>query len=109
MVTGRGCFPVGERGHRWLTESRPAVPSSGTHICVPRGSGIAFHGAGQESVRRVAVFMSTTPDEPESQALQTGTSLNSLSLVRVVMGQSSGWPISLDKIVNPPEGDNVVA
>src|SRR2546429_501898 len=23
-------------------------------------------------------------------------------------GQSSGWPISLDKIVNPPEGDNVV-
>jgi hypothetical protein len=29
----RGCFPVGERGHRWLPESRPAVPSSGTHLC----------------------------------------------------------------------------
>jgi hypothetical protein len=57
----------------------------------------------------VAVLMSTTPDEPESQALQSGTSLNSFSFVRVVMGQSSRWPISLDKIVNPPEGDNVVA
>ena len=39
----------------------------------------------------MAVLMSTTPDEPESQALQSGTSLNSFSLVRVVMG-------------NPPAG-----
>ena len=70
---------------------------------------LPFTAQAQESVRRVAVLMSTTPDEPESQALQSGTSLNSSSLVRVVMGQSSGWPISLDKIVNPPEGDNVVA
>jgi len=82
MVTGRGCFPVDERGHRWLPESRPAVPSSGTHICVPRGSGIAFHRAG------------TGERAPRGRA---------------VMGQSSGWPISLDKIVNPREGDNVVA
>ena len=70
---------------------------------------LPFTAQAQESVRRVAVLMSTTPDEPESQALQSGTSLNSFSLVRVVMGQSSGWPISLDKIVNPREGDNVVA
>ena len=70
---------------------------------------LPFTAQAQESVRRVAVLMSTTPDEPESQALQSGTSLNSFSLVRVVRGQSSGWPISLDKIVNPPEGDNVVA
>src|SRR5262249_40857731 len=52
--------------------------------------------------------MSTTPDEPESQALQSGTSLNSSSRAGCY-GQSSGWPISLDKTVNPPEGDNVVA
>ena len=103
MVTGRGCFPVGERGHRWLPESRPAVPSSGTHVCVPRGSGIAFHRAGTGERR------STTPDEPESQALQSGTSLNSFSLVRVVMGNPPAGRFSLDKIVNPPEGDNVVA
>jgi hypothetical protein len=64
---------------------------------------LPFTAQAQESVRRVAVLMSTTPDEPESQALQSGTSLNSFSLVRVVMGQSSGWPISLDKIVNPLE------
>ena len=63
----------------------------------------------QESVRRVAVLMSMTPDEPESQALQSGTSLNSSSLVWVVIGNPPGWPISLDKIVNPPEGNNVVA
>src|SRR5262249_7786353 len=36
MVTGRGYFPVGERRHRWLPESRPAVPSSGTHMCTAR-------------------------------------------------------------------------
>src|SRR5262249_31083737 len=36
MVTGRGYFPVGERGHRWLPESRPAVPSSGAHMCTAR-------------------------------------------------------------------------
>ena len=36
MVTGRGYFPVGERGHRWLPESRPAVPSSATHMCTAR-------------------------------------------------------------------------
>jgi hypothetical protein len=68
---------------------------------------LPFTAQAQESVRRVAVLMSRTPDEPESQALQSGTSLNSFSLVRIVMG--TGWPISLDKIVNPPEGDNVVA
>ena len=102
MVTGRGCFPVGERGHRWLPESRPALPSSAL-ICVLRGSGIAFHRAGTGERR------STTPDEPESQALQSGTSLNSFSLVRVVMGNPPAGRFSLDKIVNPPEGDNVVA
>src|SRR5262249_26631779 len=37
MVTGRGYFPVGERGHRWLQESRPAVPSSCTHMCTAQG------------------------------------------------------------------------
>jgi hypothetical protein len=52
---------------------------------------LPFTAQAQESVRRVAVLMSTTPDEPESQALQSGTSLNSFSLVRVVMG-------------NPPAG-----
>src|SRR5262249_35601143 len=36
MVTGRGYFPVGERGHRGLPESRPAGPSSGTHSCTAR-------------------------------------------------------------------------
>src|SRR5262245_42772165 len=36
IVTGRGCFPVGERGHWWHPESRPAVPSSGTHMCTAR-------------------------------------------------------------------------
>ena len=80
-----------------LRSPRPAL------ICVPRGSGIAFYQA-QESLRRVAVLRYTTPDEPESQALQSRTSLNSFSFVRV--GQSSGWPNSLDKIVNPRQGDN---
>ena len=61
---------------------------------VPRGSGIAFHREGTGERARVAVLMSTTPDEPESQALQSGTSLNSFSLVRVVMGQSSGGACS---------------
>ena len=70
---------------------------------------LPFTAQAQESVRRVAVLMSTTPDEPESQALQSETSLNSSSLVRGCHGQPSGWPISLDKTVNPPEGDNVVA
>ena len=65
---------------------------------------LPFTAQAQESVRRVAVLMSTTPDEPESQALQSRTSLNSFSFVRV--GQSSGWPNSLDKIVNPRQGDN---
>ena len=27
MVTGQGVLSVGERGHRWLPETRPAVPS----------------------------------------------------------------------------------
>ena len=36
MVTGRGYFPVGERGNRWLPESRPAFPS-GTHMCTVQG------------------------------------------------------------------------
>jgi len=69
---------------------------------------LPFTAQAQESVRRVAVLMSTTPDEPESQALQSGTSLNSSSRAGC-HGQSSGWPISLDKTVNPPKGDNVVA
>ena len=43
MVTGRGYFPVGERGHRWLQESRPAVPSSGTHMCTVQGRQPAQH------------------------------------------------------------------
>src|SRR5262245_14549796 len=47
---------------------------------------LPFTAQAQESVRRVAMLMSTTPDEPESQALQSGTSLSSSSLVRVVMG-----------------------
>ena len=102
MVTGRGYFPVGERGHRWL-------PESGTHMCTARQRHCLSPRKHRESVRREAVFMSTTPDEPESQALQSETSLNSSSLVRGCHGQPSGWPISLDKIVNPPEGDNVVA
>jgi hypothetical protein len=76
---------------------------------VPRGSGIAFHRAGTGERARVAVLMSTTPDEPESQALQSGTSLNSSSLMRVVMGNPPAGRSPLDKIVNPPEGDNVVA
>ena len=109
MVTGRDAFPsvsVGIGGSQKvdLRSPRPAL------IYVHRAAAaLPFTAQAQESVRRVAVLMSTTPDEPESQVLQSGTSLNSFSLVRVVMGQSSGWPISLDKIVNPPEGDNVVA
>jgi hypothetical protein len=71
---------------------------------VPRGSGIAFHRAGTGERARVAVLMSTTPDEPESQALQSGTSLNSSSLMRVVMGNPPAGRSPLDKIVNPPEG-----
>ena len=107
MVTGRDAFPsvsVGIGGSQKvdLRSPRPAL------ICVPRGSGIAFYQA-QESLRRVAVLMSTTPDEPESQALQSGTSLNFVLSRAGCHGQSSGWPISLDKTVNPPEGDNVVA
>ena len=70
---------------------------------------LPFTAQAQESVRRVAVLMSTTPDEPESQALQSGTSLNSSSLMRVVMGNRPAGRSPLDKIVNPPEGDNVVA
>ena len=69
---------------------------------------LPFTAQAQESVR-VAVLMSTTPDEPESQALQSGTSLNSSSLMRVVMGNAPAGRSPLDKIVNPPEGDNVVA
>src|SRR5262252_8979251 len=34
---------------------------------------LPFTAQAQESVRRVAVLTSTTPDEPESQALQSGT------------------------------------
>ena len=102
MVTGRDAFPsvsVGIGGSQKvdLRSPRPAL------MCVPRGSGIAFHRAGTGERR------STTPDEPESQALQSGTSLNSFSLVRVVMGNPPAGRFSLDKIVNPPEGDNVVA
>jgi hypothetical protein len=74
---------------------------------VPRGSGIHRAGTGERA--RVAVLMSTTPDEPESQALQSGTSLNSSSLMRVVMGNPPAVRSPLYKIVNPPEGDNVVA
>ena len=70
---------------------------------------LPFTAQAQQSVRRVAVLMSTTPDEPESQALQSGTSLNFVLSRAGCHGQSSGWPISLDKTVNPPEGDNVVA
>ena len=92
MVTGRGCFPVGERGHRWLPESRPCGPLVRHSYVYRAAAALPFTAQAQESVRRVAVL---------------GTSLNSFSLVRV--GQSSGWPISLDKIVNPPEGDNVEA
>jgi hypothetical protein len=68
---------------------------------------LPFTAQAQESVCRVAVLMST--DEPESQALQSGTSLNSSSLMRVVMGNAPAGRSPLDKIVNPPEGDNVVA
>src|SRR5262249_47735983 len=67
MVTGRGCFPVRERGHRWLPESRPAVPSSGPHMCTARQRHCLSLRRHRESVRRVAVLMSTTPDEPESR------------------------------------------
>ena len=90
MVTGRGCFPVGERGHRWLPESRPAVPSSGTHMCTARQRHCLSrrrHG------RACAAWPCSEP----------------LSIRSLSRGRSSGWPISLDKIVNPPEGDNVVA
>jgi hypothetical protein len=72
-----------------LRSPRPAL------IYVYRSAAaLPFTAQAQESVRRVAVLMSTTPDEPESQALQSGTSLNSFSLVRVVMGQSSGGACS---------------
>ena len=67
---------------------------------------LPFTAQAQESVRRVAVLTSTTPDEPGSQALQSGTSLNSSTC-------GLSWAVlrlaSLDKIVYPPEGDNVVA
>jgi len=71
-----------------LRSPRPAL------ICVPRGSGIAFHRAG------------TGERAPRGRA----RNLSQFVLSRAgCHGQSSGWPISLDKIVNPPEGDNVVA
>jgi len=103
MVTAENTFPsvsVGSGGSQKvdLRSLRPAL------ICVPRGSGIAFHRAGTGERARVAVLMSTTPDEPESQALQSGTSLNSSSLMRVVMGNPLAGRSPLDKIVNPPEG-----
>jgi len=63
---------------------------------------LPFTAQAQQSVRRVAVLMSTTPDEPESQALQSGTSLNFVLSRAGCHGQSSGWPISLDKTVNRP-------
>ena len=109
MVTGRDAFPsvsVGIGGSQKveLRSPRPAL------MYVYRAAAaLPFTAQAQESVRRVAVLMSTTPDEPESQALQSGTSLNSFSLVRVVMGNPPAGRFSLDKIVNPPEGDNVVA
>jgi hypothetical protein len=84
MVTGRGCFPVGERGHRWLPESRPGSPLvRHSYMCTARQRHCLSPRRRQEIVRRVAVLMSTTPDEPEWQALQSG---HSFSLVRVVMG-----------------------
>ena len=60
---------------------------------------LPFTAQAQESVRRVAVLTSTTPDEPGSQALQSGTSLNSSTC-------GLSWAVlrlaSLDKIVNRP-------
>ena len=81
-----------------LRSPRPAL------ICVPRGSGIAFYraGTGEPAPRgRAHVYdagragIAGSPKQNLSQ---------SFSLVRV--GQSSGWPNSLDKIVNPRQGDN---
>ena len=45
----QGCFPVGERGHRWLPESRPAVPSSGTHMCYRAAAALPFTAQAQEA------------------------------------------------------------
>jgi hypothetical protein len=48
MVTGRGCFPVGERGHRWLPESRPAVPSSRHSYVYRAAAALPFTAQAQE-------------------------------------------------------------
>ena len=86
-----------------LRSPRPAL------ICVPRGSGIAFHraGTGERAPRgRAHVYdagragIAGPPKRNLSQFVLSRAGCH---------GQSSGWPISLDKIVNPPERDNVVA
>jgi hypothetical protein len=90
MVTGRDTFPsvsVGIGGSQKvdLRSPRPAL------ICVPRGSGIAFHraGTGERAPRgRAHVY---DAGRAGIAGLQSGTSLNSFSLVRVVMS-------------NPPAG-----
>ena len=45
-------------------------------MCYRAAAALPFTGQAQESVRRVAVLTSTTPDKLESP-LQSGTSLNS--------------------------------
>ena len=108
MVTAGDTFPsvsVGIGGSQKvdLRSPRPAL------ICVPRGSGIAFHraGTGERAPRgRAHVYdagragIAGPPKRNLSQFVLSRAGCH---------GQSSGCPISLDKTVNPPEGDNVVA
>ena len=69
---------------------------------------LPFTAQAQESVRRVAVLMSNVGRA--GIAGRPKRNLSQFVLSRAgCRGQSSGWPISLDKIVNPPEGDNMVA
>src|SRR5262249_61650810 len=58
--------------------------------------------------RQSALIQSPTPRAPGAVALQRGTPPHASSRAGC-HAPSSGWPMSLDKTVNPPEGDNVVA
>jgi hypothetical protein len=106
MVPDRGCFAVGASMAPRKSTCGPLVRHS---YVIPRGSGIAFHraGTGERAPRgRAHVYdagragIAGPPKRNLSQFVLSRASCH---------GQSSGWPISLDKIVNPPEGDNVVA
>src|SRR5215468_9707688 len=90
MVTGRGYFPVSERGHRWLPESRPAVPSSGTHMCTARQR----HCLSPRRHRRACAAWPCSRLRRRTSRDRRPSKAEPLSIRPLAgcHGQSSGWP-----------------